>query len=519
MRLRLLVIFALALVLFFSYLGSISLWDPDEPRQAIMAREMMDRSDYIHPYLNGIPYLEKPPFYPWMIIAASRISGEVNEFSSRVPSAIAATFLLFVTFFLGRMLINKEAGFLSALVLATNYQYLSNARESVMDMTFAFFIGLTIFLNYLAFSRDKRFFFVLSFIPASLAILTKGPAGLVIPAAVMFIYLIVCRRWKRYITFLTLGCILSAAIASIWFFIAGDEYIREFIFRQNITRYTNAFDHAESLFYYFHKLFFNFLPWSILLPFALVHAWKKKYWLPCIWFIGVFLFFELSQSKRAIYLLSLYPAAALLCGMYLRDNWEKLVHGVATNVVLKAFAVLLVLAPVTATIILLRLPSSEVLNVFKNGPPLMYVYLAFLFVAATLFFAMLVKHSEKSAITFLVLYLVIAGLFYNTWYMPSIDKSSKSLRLITDELEPYKKTREFYTLGFDSAGIIFYIGKPIHKTVDIEEIKRSKDDILIIAEDKPTAHLKEKLEAAFQPLKRVKYEREYYTLYVRKDGQ
>ena len=109
-----------------------------------------------------------------MIIVASKISGELNEFSSRVPSAIAATLLLLATFFLGKMLINREAGFISALVLATNYQYISNARESVMDMTFAFFIGLTIFLNYVAITKDKRFFFVLSFISASFAILTKA---------------------------------------------------------------------------------------------------------------------------------------------------------------------------------------------------------------------------------------------------------------------------------------------------------------------------------------------------------
>ena len=61
---RILTILALAFVLFFLHLGDTSLWDPDEPRQAIMAHEMMDRGDYIHPYLNGGPYLEKPPLYP-----------------------------------------------------------------------------------------------------------------------------------------------------------------------------------------------------------------------------------------------------------------------------------------------------------------------------------------------------------------------------------------------------------------------------------------------------------------------
>ena len=60
---RILTVLLIAYALFVHNLGNISLWDPDEPRQAIMAREMMDRSDYIHPYLNGIPYAEKPPLF------------------------------------------------------------------------------------------------------------------------------------------------------------------------------------------------------------------------------------------------------------------------------------------------------------------------------------------------------------------------------------------------------------------------------------------------------------------------
>jgi 4-amino-4-deoxy-L-arabinose transferase-like glycosyltransferase len=518
MLLRILTILALALVLFFSSLGATSLWDPDEPRQAIMAREMIERGDYIHPYINGSPYLEKPPFYPWMIMAAAKIGGSLNEFASRVPSAIAATLLLLVIFFLGRVLVNEQCGFLSALVLATNYQYLSNARESVMDMTFAFFIGLTIFLNYIAITKDKRFLFALSFIPAALAILTKGPAGLVIPAGVMFFYLIVERKWKRFIIPLITGCVLSAAIASIWFFIAGDEYIKEFVFHQNITRYTNAFDHRESLFYYFHKLFFNFLPWSMFLPLALVHACKKKYWLPFIWFVMVFLFFELSQSKRAIYLISLYPASALICGLYLKDTWERLVEKAGTNHILKILAVLLVLLPSAVVVALSVMPSSDIIDVFKNGPRSLYIYLVFLFTVAVLFLVMLTRRSQKIALASFIIYLIIAGFFYNTWYMPLIDKSSKSLRLITDKLAPYKKTKEFYTLGFNSAGIIYYIGKPVHVNVDIEEIKKNKDDILLIVEDKPSVHWKEKLEESFQPIQRVKYERAYYTFYVRKHG-
>ncbi len=249
-------ILVLSLILFFNNLGGTALWDPDEPRQAIMAREMIERGDYIHPYLNGAPYLEKPPLYPWLIIMVSKIKGRVDEFSSRLPAAISATILLFITYFLGSMLVDKYSGLLSALILATNYQFLSNARESVMDMTFALFIALTIFFNVLAIKGNKRFTFILSFIPASLGILTKGPAALAIPALVTFFYLISQKKVKRYLLPFIGGCVLACIISSIWFLLAGKAYFQEFILRQNITRYTNAFDHKESLFLLFPQIIF-----------------------------------------------------------------------------------------------------------------------------------------------------------------------------------------------------------------------------------------------------------------------
>ena len=75
----------LAGVLFFSGLGMTALWDPDEPRQAIMAREMMERGDYIRPYLNGEPYREKPPFHPWLIVLSSKMSTSTKTTARFTP--------------------------------------------------------------------------------------------------------------------------------------------------------------------------------------------------------------------------------------------------------------------------------------------------------------------------------------------------------------------------------------------------------------------------------------------------
>ena len=517
MKLRLTILIILAGILFFFNLGATSLWDPDEPRQAIMAREMLDRGDYIRPYLNGVPYLEKPPFYSWMIMAAAKVSGTLDEFSSRAPSAVSALLLVVITFLLGCRLGDDRAGFLAGLVLATNYQFLSNARESVMDMTFAFFIGLSLYFLYVSLEKDKRFAFVLSFIPGAFAVLTKGPAGLAIPAGAAFFLIIFKKQFKRYILHLVLGCILASAIASIWFIMAGDAYIREFIFHQNLTRYTNAFDHLESPWYYFHKLFFNFMPWSLLLPFALYGAFRRRYTLPLVWFILIFLFFEFSQSKRAIYLLSAYPALALITGLYLRDSWESLVTKRWTNILLRIFACLLICLPLAAIVAINVLPKEDV-AVFREGPWSLYVYLAILLFAGIGFLAALFRKRHDFAISCCLFFMVFAGFFYSAYYMPLVDRTSKSLTLITDPLGEYKRTKKIYTFGFNSAGIIFYIGKPVTMLRDIKEINPNENDILLIVEEKPTRHLRDVLEKSFVPVKKVRYEKDEYIFYVRRNG-
>jgi 4-amino-4-deoxy-L-arabinose transferase-like glycosyltransferase len=515
---KVIVIILTCCVLFILNLGGVALWDPDEPRQAIMAKEMMDRKDYIHPYLNGKPYLEKPPFYPWMIIAASKLKGTVSEFSSRLPAALSATLLVIVTYYLGCSLANPVTGFLSALILALNYQFLSNARESVMDMTFACFIGLTIFLNYFYVLKRNKLYFMLSFIPSALAVLSKGPAGLVLPAMVTFFYLISRKELKRFILPFMAGCLISAALSSIWFFLAGPEYIKEFIFRQNITRYTNAFDHIETLYYYFHKLFFNFLPWSILLPFAIYHAFKRKIWFPLIWFIVIFFFFEFSTSKRAIYLLSCYPACALLCGIYIKDKWPWLLENRVTNILVRSFAFLLLILPFAAVFVL-NLLNSPVISVFKQESITLYVYIAILILTGGTFFYAVKKKSHILTLSALFFYFIFTGFFYHNFYMPVMDRNFKSPRMITDQIGNLKEGKNIYTYGFSSAGIIFYIGKPIQIFRNINEIKDQKNDILLIVEDEQSQHMQKDLNLFFLPVRKAHYEKEHYTIYVRKDGR
>ena len=511
---RALLILCLAYVLFIHGLGGTSLWDPDEPRQAIMAREMMARGDYVHPYLNGVPYLEKPPFHPWLIVAAAKITGKVNEFSSRIPSALAALLLLLLVYLLGRTVDHEVSGFLSALILATNYQFLGNARESVMDMTFALLIGAAITLGYLCIEKDRKQLLPLALLPCAGAVLSKGPAGLVLPLAVLFLYCLATKRLGRMFLPMAAGCLLSAALSSVWFILAGRAYTDEFILHQNIARFATGFDHLEPFWYYFHKLFVNFLPWSLALPFAAFFAYKRKLWLPLIWFLFTFLFFDISKSKRAIYLLSCYPACALLVGVYLKERWYALAEGRWTRLVFCVFGAFLVALPLLLLPARARVPL--VAQMFANTP--LFVGLVAVLVACGLFFVLsvLIESPPKNFLA-LFTYLVILGVVYHTLYMPVMDRTSGSVRLITDQLGDVPKTTTVCTYGFNSPALIFYLGRPVRAISGPDDALLKKDDIIVIAEDKYGSA--DKLKPLFPVAKKAVYERDNYLIFMRKDGK
>jgi 4-amino-4-deoxy-L-arabinose transferase-like glycosyltransferase len=510
---RTLVILGLAYILFIHGIGSITLWDPDEPRQAIMAREMVERGDYVHPYLNGRPYLEKPPLYSWAIVLVSKVTGNLDEFASRLPSALAATMLLLMTYFLGRRLDHEVSGFLSALILATNYQFLGNARESVMDMTFALFIGLAIFLGYICMEKERREILPFALLPCAFGVLTKGPAGLALPVAVLFFYSIATKRLKSMFVPLVAGCILSVGVASIWFILAGRAYTDEFLLHQNIVRFTTGFDHVEPFTYYFHKLFVNFLPWSVALPFAAYFAYKKRLWLPLIWLVTTFVFFEASKSKRAIYLLSCYPACALLVGLYLKEQWYAFLEKRWTTFILFFLGLFLLAVPALLYPAAQRVPL--VTEMFKGNILLFALVIGVLGLSGLGFLFSIIKKTPAKGFIALFVYFCFLGFLYHFLYMPAMDRTQKSITFLTDEIKDSRAP--VYTYGFNSPALIYYVGRPVHILGDPSELPAKKDGIIVVVEDKRDNA--DRFRKFFSSEKSVRYERDNYVIFTGKSGE
>ncbi len=318
-------------VLFFLRLDAKRLMDNEESRFALQARVMIETGDWVVPRWSQRPQGTKPPLFTWAVAALSKASGGVSEWTARLPSAAAALATVLVVYFLGVRLFGRTAGFLGALVLASSFLFWDQARFAKSDMFLTCFLTISVVCLIRGAEAGARssLWLLGAFAAAGLAVLSKGPVGVVLPAWVGFLYLTLRRRWGRFpLWSFGAGVLVFVAIVSPWYILyaqtAGGEHIREMLFRQNVTRYLSAFDHRKSLFFYLAYFPSNFLPWMGLTLAALVYgasrSWRNREAgvMVFLWWAAIFLFFSLSTSKRPAYILPAFPPAALLTGFFIR---------------------------------------------------------------------------------------------------------------------------------------------------------------------------------------------------------
>jgi 4-amino-4-deoxy-L-arabinose transferase-like glycosyltransferase len=327
--------------LFLPGLGDRELWSPDEPRFGLVVQEMVRGGDFVVPHLEGKVHPEKPPLYFWLASLASLAGGGVSEASLRLPSALAAIGSVLVTFLLGRRLLGARAGWIGAIVLLTAGHFLMRGRWACTDMVMSFFFLISMALLAAALRLGRgggidrpagRLFFV----SAALATLAKGPVGLVLPVAILGAFLIAERRWgdlRRFPWATGMGIFLL--VAGPWYALyglrAGWETLETILFRENVNRYIQAWNNLQPFHYYVHRFPLSFLPWSVIFPAAavsLARRWRSESGgslrFLAFWFAIVFLFFSASSGKRTVYLLPLFPVAALIVGWFLDRGWEAL---------------------------------------------------------------------------------------------------------------------------------------------------------------------------------------------------
>jgi 4-amino-4-deoxy-L-arabinose transferase-like glycosyltransferase len=328
-RRDLLLLAAIGALLFLPALGRRDVWNPDEARYAEVAREMQERGSWAVPYLNGAVYAEKPPLMFWSIIAAGALTGGIGETASRLPSALAGIAALLLVFRIAERLFGRRAAWLAALAFATCFKVLWQARFGQIDMLLTALVTLGVWFWVRGYTEDRPRLYLFFYAAAGLATLAKGPVGLLPPLLSILAFLIVIRNpgeIKRL--HLGLGLLLWAAIVCAWLIpaglAAGPDYLQRIVFRQNVTRYAEPWHHFQPWYYYLTVIPPEFFPWSFLLPSAFVVARRRLggqqrqgFVFALCWIAVTLVFFSLSPAKRSVYVLTLYPALALVVGAIL----------------------------------------------------------------------------------------------------------------------------------------------------------------------------------------------------------
>src|SRR5262249_53549365 len=172
--------------LFFTNLGGASLWDVDEGRNATAAWEMLESGHYIVPTFNAKLRVDKPALLYWLQVLAYRTFG-VNEFAARLPSALAALCAVLLCYELGRRMFNAPTGLLASMVVACTPMLCGAARFANPDSLLNTLTLLTLAIFWMGYERPRSWWFAALGAASGLAVLAKGPVGVILPSAIVFV--------------------------------------------------------------------------------------------------------------------------------------------------------------------------------------------------------------------------------------------------------------------------------------------------------------------------------------------
>ena len=343
-------IIATLYVCYFSHLGAIGFVGPDEPRYAWIARAMTETGDWVTPRLYGQPWFEKPPLYYWGAAASFKMFG-VSEAAARLPSAISALLATLALAWLAWRLYGPETARWLLLLLPTSVGMIGFSHAAATDMPFsgmltiamvctAVVLGLTRNENTPILPRTPWVALILFGFFLGLAVLAKGPAGIILCGGAVFFWALFTKRWRdafhlcHPVAIATFG-----ATALPWYILCArrnPDFFRIFIIEHNFKRFlTSEFQHIQPFWYYGPIMLLALIPWIALLIPMCVDVWqlskseplrRQSSLLFVSWAGFTLVFFSISKSKLPGYVLPAVPPIVMLLAQACRDLKDKAIR-------------------------------------------------------------------------------------------------------------------------------------------------------------------------------------------------
>jgi 4-amino-4-deoxy-L-arabinose transferase-like glycosyltransferase len=314
---------ALAAAVLLLRLGAVPLLGPDEPRYVRVAVEMHRSGNFVTPTLQGEPWLEKPVLYYWLASASFRVLGE-TEFAARLPAVLAGLLMIGATALVGARVLGSTAGLHAGFILATSVLTFAYSRAGTMDMlvaaTMTTGVGL-IGLRLLGIAGRPAIPVAYAFL--GLAVLAKGPIGILLPGLIVLVYLVLTREW-RFLRelFGPLALAVFCVVALPWYVLVwldqGQHFINVFFLNHNLARFTSTIhNHPGPFWYYVPVLLIGVFPWSGMVLPAIAgmkpRSSRTDLWLLC-WLLVPLAFLSAAGAKLPGYVLPCLAPLALFMG-------------------------------------------------------------------------------------------------------------------------------------------------------------------------------------------------------------
>ena len=437
-------LFGIAFVLIAAGLGLREPWPADEPRFALVAKQMVESGHWLFPMRGDELYPDKPPLFMWLQAIAYLVVRSWRV-AFLLPSLLAALGTLWLVQDLGRRLWNRRVGLYAAYALLFTLQFTFLAKRAQIDATVTFFITLAMYglLRHLLRGPDWRWLYI-GFFAAGIGVITKG-VGVI--ALLVFVPALFARGrvarvgWPAAAT--GFGCFVAAialwAAPMMWFAYTGDDpagraYADNILVRQTAQRYASAWHHHQPFWYFAQVIATLWLPTALALPWAVPPWWRRirrgdaRYVLLLGWVGMVLLFFSIPSGKRDVYIL---PALPMFC-LALAPLLPGLLRRTGPRVAMLAFVALLAVGFVVGGVLPLtgepsfeaRLETGRGLDAASDA--VWWIVLAIGAVATVALLSGRVRHALAATLTTLsATWLLLSFFAY-----PQLDDSSSARALM-----------------------------------------------------------------------------------------
>ncbi|MBI1983506.1 MAG: glycosyltransferase family 39 protein, partial [Acidobacteria bacterium] len=461
--------------------------DPDEGRNAEVAREMLATGDWTTPHFNSLTYLDKPVVYFWLVAASFRLCG-VTEWAARFPSAVMALATMLLCWFMARRMFGDSCALRAGLVFATSPLVIGLSRFVIFDMTLALLITLAMMCFWLVsesvFLRPVLHVFL--FAVLGVAAITKGPVGFLLPLISILVFQGLRAKFGelkrlRWV----LGIAVFLVVALPWFVavsIQHPEFPRYALWQESLQRFAaGTARRGGSVFYYLPVYLAGFFPWSFFLLLAganrirrvkeLRQDANKPILFLLTWAAVVFVFFTISRSKLPAYFLpAMVPLSILMAhawaqvaasGEGRRPDW--LTAGLAGVI---GLGLTLVIAPQA-----FRFPAVEARVMEKLAPALAallkptILYSGLILVALGIVGRNLTSRLRGNALalsTFALVALVTPALVVRWWAPLRVYAASSSSRQLAETIRASpQRDLPVYAFYCFRTGLGFYLRRPV----------------------------------------------------------